>query len=213
MKIIKTIDLWTEQHANHFECFSGAFIDGFDKYDVFDKYKIIRNCNCKIYVNNKTINISNKHQAIVFYKKSLPVRLLVINKETNIEKCLFVALSQNFKGQELRDYFLKLKISSQEINLKEKPIYNECDNNREIDVGSCDRWNLLYNMLKGSYTESNTQYGNYQTDKYEFMSDIIIEYYLKIDTEIFEIKHKCAFINILKTRIVPIQENSKLTSS
>lgn len=29
MEIIKTIDLWTEQHNNHYECFNGAFVDGF----------------------------------------------------------------------------------------------------------------------------------------------------------------------------------------
>lgn len=29
--------------------------------------------------------------------------------------------------------------------------------------------------------------------------------------EKFEIEHKCAFINTLKTRLIPIQENSPLT--
>ena len=27
MKIIKSIDLWTEQYENHYECFNGAFIN------------------------------------------------------------------------------------------------------------------------------------------------------------------------------------------
>ena len=30
MNTIKTIDLWTEQHDNHYECFNGAFVDGFE---------------------------------------------------------------------------------------------------------------------------------------------------------------------------------------
>jgi hypothetical protein len=30
MKEIETIDLWTEAFANHYECFNGAFIDGFE---------------------------------------------------------------------------------------------------------------------------------------------------------------------------------------
>ena len=30
MKIVKSIDLWTEQHENHYECFNGGFIDGFE---------------------------------------------------------------------------------------------------------------------------------------------------------------------------------------
>ena len=97
--------------------------------------------------------------------------------------------------------------------MKEKPIYNNADSTKEIDVGSCDRWNLLYNMLKGSYTEDNTPYGNYQSDRYEFIPNIQIIYELKTDTEVFVIEHKCAFINEIKTRIIPIQENSRLTNN
>ena len=95
--------------------------------------------------------------------------------------------------------------------MNEQPIYNNADFMKEIDVGSCDRWNLLYNMLKGSYTESDTSYGNHQNDNYEFIPNIFIKYILNTDTERFEIEHKCAFINTLKTRIIPIQENSPLT--
>ena len=40
MNTIKTIDLWTEQHDNHYECFNGAFVDGFeDSKAPFDTYK------------------------------------------------------------------------------------------------------------------------------------------------------------------------------
>lgn len=95
--------------------------------------------------------------------------------------------------------------------MKEKSIFNNADKTKEIDVGSCDRWKLLYNMLKGSYTESDTQYGNYESDKYEFIPNLCIKYKLITDTEIFEIDHKCAFINTIKTRLIPIQENSSLT--
>ena len=65
----------------------------------------------------------------------------------------------------------------------------------------------------GSYTEDNTSYGNYQSDNYEFIPNIRIRYELKTDSEIFVIEHKCAFINETKTRIIPIQENSRLTNS
>lgn len=27
MRIINSIDLWTEQYKNHYECFNGAFVD------------------------------------------------------------------------------------------------------------------------------------------------------------------------------------------
>lgn len=185
MQIINSIDLWTEQYKNHYECFNGAFIDGFEKNrNPFVKYKIVKNCNCIITTNLEDINISNKHNAIVFYKGDKPVRLVVINKDTEIEKC---------------------------INRKEQAIYNGKENRKEIDVGSCDRWKLLYNMLKGSYTEDITPYGNYETDKYEFIPNIQIKYELETDTELFVIEHNCAFINEIRTRIIPIQENSKLT--
>jgi len=212
MKTIKSIDLWTEQNENHYECFNGAFVDGFENNKIaFDEYKIIKNCNCIITVNNPNINISNKHNAIVFYKDKNPVRLMVINKNTDIDKCIKIALTQYFENETLQILYDNLQIKSSIIDIKETPIFNNADFIKEIDVGSCDRWNLLYNMLKGSYTESNTQYGNYQSDKYEFIPNIFIKYELTTDTEKFEIEHKCAFINTIKTRIIPIQENSNLT--
>ena len=212
MKTIKSIDLWTEQYENHYECFNGAFVDGFENNKIaFDEYKIIENCNCIITVSNPKINISNKHNAIVFYKDKNPVRLMVINKNTDIDKCIKIALNQYFENETLQVLYDNLQIKSSIIDIKKTPIFNNADFIKEIDIGSCDRWNLLYNMLKGSYTESNTQYGNYQSDKYEFIPNIFIKYELTTDTEKFEIEHKCAFINTIKTRIISIQENSNLT--
>lgn len=212
--IIKTIDLWTEQHKNHYECFNGAFIDGFEKnIKPFNKYKIVKNCNCLITTNKENINISNKHNAIIFYDNDIPVRLIVLNKDTEIEKCIKVALKQSFNNRQLKNVYEETNIETSVINMKEKPVYNNADSTKEIDVGSCDRWNLLYNMLKGSYTEDNTPYGNYQSDRYEFLPNIQIIYELKTDTEVFAIEHKCAFINEIKTRIIPIQENSRLTNN
>lgn len=213
MNIIKTIDLWTEIHDNDYECFNGAFIDGFANNNLpFDRYKIIRNCNCIIDVKAKDVNITNKHQAIVFYKSNDPVRLLVINKDTDVDKCMSSALNQPFLDWVLKDVYNKYSIQSTDIDLGEEPVYNNCNKSKELDVGSCDRWILLYNMLKGSYTEDNSPYGNYQSTNYEFIPNLMIKYHLVTDTEIFEIIHKCGFINDIKTRIVPIQENSSLTS-
>ena len=213
MKIIKTIDLWTEQHDNHYECFNGAFVDGFENNKVpFDTYKIIKNCNCIITVDNPYVYINNKHNAIIFYKNDIPVRLVVINKNTNIDKCINIALEQYFESSILKDYYVKHNIKSAIIDMKEEPICKVTDNIKvETDVGSCYRWKLLYNMLKGSYTESDTSYGNFESDRYEFMPNLFIKYELNTDTEKFEIEHKCAFINTLKTRLIPIQENSPLT--
>lgn len=212
MNIVKTIDLWTEQSDNHYECFNGAFIDGLENNKIpFNRYKIVKNCNCIITTNSADIKIRNKHNAIIFYKDNTPVRLMVINKNTDINKCINTSLNQYFKDETLKDYYKKLNIESLTIDMNEKAIFNNIDSTKEIDVGSCDRWKLLYNMLKGSYTEDDTSYGNYSSDKYEFLPNIYIKYELTTDTEKFEIKHKCAFINELKSRIVPIQDNSPLT--
>lgn len=212
--IIKSIDLWTEQKVNHYECFNGAFIDGFQKnINPFNKYKVVKNCNCIITTDKENINITNKHNAIIFYNNEIPVRLLVINKDTEIERCISIALKQELNNKTLNDLFEEKNIKVVFVNMNENPIYNNADSKKEIDVGSCDRWNLLYNMLKGSYTEDNTSYGNYQRDKYEFIPNIHIKYELETDEEKFIIEHKCAFINQTKTRIIPIQENSKLTKN
>ena len=212
--VIKTIDLWTEQYKNHYECFNGAFVDGFEKNRIpFNNYKIVKNCNCIITTNMKDINISNKHNAIIFYDNDKPVRLIVINKDTEIENRINIALSKDFNNLKLKELYKKENIKSSIIDMQEQAIYNNKDKTKEIDVGSCDRWKLLYNMLKGSYTEDNTSYGNYQSDNYEFIPNIRIRYELKTDSEIFVIEHKCAFINETKTRIIPIQENSRLTNN
>lgn len=212
MDIIKTIDLWTEQYKNHYECFNGAFVDGVENSIIpFDEYKIVKNCNCIITVNNESVNISNKHNAIIYYKNNKPVRLMVINEDTEIEHCVDVALNQYYEDKKLKDIYMSFNIKKSVIDMGEKPIYNKSDKTKEIDVGSCDRWKLLYNMLKGSYTESDTAYGNFQSDKYEFVPNLFIKYELTLENEKFEIEHKCAFINILGTRLIPIQENSLLT--
>ena len=167
MNIIQTIDLWTEAKDNHYECFNGAFVDGFDDYNIaFDKYIVVRNCNCKIDISSKSINIKNKHHAIIFYKNENPVRLMVINKNTDVDKCIDIALNQFFMDGVLSDLFKKNNIIREDIDLNEEPIYKEDENREEIDVGSCDRWSLLYNMLKGIYTESESEYGNFSNDKY-----------------------------------------------
>ena len=212
MRLIQTIDLWTEQHSNHYECFNGAFVDGFENGNVaFSEYKIVKNCNCIISNDNESINITNKHNAIVFYKDDRPIRLMVINEKTDIDKCISIALNQFFEDKTLQDLYHRLNIQSSVVEMKEEPIYNNADKTKEIDVGSCDRWNLLYNMLRGMYTETNSTYGNFSSDKYFFIPNLYIKYELVTDREKFEIEHKSAFINDTKTRLIPIQENSPLT--
>ena len=138
----------------------------------------------------------------MFYKNKIPVRLIVINKNTDVNKFIEVALNQYFEDSILKDYYDKLKIDFSMIDMNEESIFKENDDiAKETDIGSCDRWKLLYNMLK----ESDTSYGNFASDKYEFIPNLFIKYELVTDSEKFEIEHKCAFINTLKTRLIPIQ--------
>lgn len=122
MNIIRTIDLWTEQHINHYECFNGAFVDGFEKEKIaFDEYKIVKNCNCLIECNDKNINISNKHPAIVFYQDKNPVRLMVVNKDTEINHCIEVALNQYMGGGYIKRFVPKFKYSIFSYGFKRNP--------------------------------------------------------------------------------------------
>ena len=159
MSIIRTIDLWTEQNENHIECFKGAFVDGFENETIpFDTYKVIRNGNC-IITNQNNLSIRNKHNAIVFYKNNVPVRLMVINKNTDIERCIGIALNQPFNNTSLDEIYSKFSIRRIDVDMKEQPIYNSSAEKQEIDVGSCDRPSLLECMLDGCYTQSETNYG------------------------------------------------------
>lgn len=215
MNVVRTIDLWTEQKANHYECFNGAFIDGIINNNSipFNSYKVIKNCNCIISCDNEKFRIRNKHNAIIFYKGDTPVRLVVLNKDTNIDMCIENAINQHFNGIKLNEIFEQNNIKRIDVDLHQEPILNGFDGSDEIDVGSCDRWGLLCSMLKGSYTESDSNYGNYTSDKYEFLPELNLKYELVIYQEHFCIEHRCAFINDLKTRIIPIQDNSKLTDN
>ena len=212
MNTIKTIDLWTEQNENHIECFSGAFVDGFENGNVpFDAYKVIKNGNCIITSNRNDLNISNKHNAIVFYKNGVPTRLMVINQNTDIDNCIDIALNQSFNSSTLNELFYKLSIKRYDIDLGQQPIYNSSNKKDEIDVGSCDRPSLLNCMLEGCYTQSDTDYGKSNSDSnYHFISDIFIQYDFATDTEKFKIEHRCAFLNENMTRIIPLQEKSLL---
>ena len=66
-------------------------------------------------------------------------------------------------------------------------------------------------MLKGSYTQNDTDYGKNNNDiNFSFVSNLILEYNLLTDSECFKIEHHCAFINKTNTRIIPLQDNSLL---
>lgn len=66
-------------------------------------------------------------------------------------------------------------------------------------VKTIDLWTK---QCKNHYVFFNEAfYGNFASDKYELLTNM----------KKFEIEHRCGFINIIKTRLIPIQENSDLT--
>lgn len=211
-KIIST-DIWTEQHRNHFELINGCFSDGFLANEVvFDKYKIVKNCNCIIKSTKNALPIGNKHNAIVFYKNNKVVRLALLCKDTNLDFCIKNALNQKINNIKLIDIFRKKNIINEAVDLGEEPIFNSYNlgGEPEVDVGSCDRMELLESMLKGNYTEEESQYGNYDNIDYIYDAQTCVTIKLKTNDEVFDISHKGLFINATKTRVIILQENSEI---
>ena len=211
--LIKTTDVWTEQRANHTECFDGAFIDGIENGNVpYDRYKVVLNCNCEISSNTDDVLIGNKHNAIIFYKDGKVVRLAVLANETDVFACLGNALNQVCNNIKLKDLLAAQNVKREIIDLKQAPKFNSFNGKKEMDIGSCDRVPLLNCMLNGNYTESETSLGNYDCNEWDFNKDIEISYNLKTDSEVFDIHHKGVFINKTKTKAIIIQSQGPISS-
>lgn len=215
MKIIKSIDLWTEQHRDQFELFNGCFSDGWGDNIPFNKYTIVKNCNCIIESNDDNLIIGNKHNAIIFYKNNTPVRLLVAFKDTNFDFLITNALNQKIQGKTCVELFKINNVKSETIDLKEKPIYNKHNLTgcAEIDVGSCDRDELLEQMLKGNYTEEDSKYGHYDNTVYSYNDSLKVSYNLTIGDLKFQINHEGSFTNETNTRIIILQRDSEISFS
>ena len=206
MNIIRNTDLWTETTDNHQECFDGAFLDGFSNGDIpFDSFKIVRNCNCSI-ITFPRLPIKNKHHAVIFYKDGEPVRLLVANKDTNVDECISKALNQVINNELLLNIFADYSITSSVVDMKEEPKEKE-GIDTAMDVSSSDRSSLLKAMLKGSWTEEESDIG---FDKQVLMpKNRRIIYSLVTDEEYFRIDHEFAFEDLKHTRIIPVQKGFK----
>lgn len=206
MKFVTTIDLWTEQFTNQYDCFNGAFSDGCKNNNLpYDTCKIVKNCNC-IISNNENISISNKHQAIVFYSKNVPIRLLVANGDSDLKKCVENALNQQIGKVTISQIIKDRKVKFSEVDMREKPKKNAFNGKVEVDIGSCNRMSLLKSMLIGYYTDDQSNYGHFDSTRYIFDRNLVVEYKLKTDSEDFDILHECAFFNDLRTRAIIIQK-------
>lgn len=212
--LIQTTDVWTEQRANHTECFDGAFIDNIENGNVpYDRYKVVLNCNCEISSNTNDVLLGNKHNAIIFYKDGKVVRLAVLANGTDVFACLGDALNQECNNIKLKDLLSTKNVKCEIVDLRESPKFNSFNGEKEMDIGSCDRMSLLNCMLNGNYTESETSLGNYDCNEWDFNKDIEITYKLKTDCEIFDIHHKGAFINKTRTKAIIIQSQGSISSN
>lgn len=201
MKLIETTDLWLEQNDNMQDCFDGAFTDGFSNGIPFDSFKIVKNCNCSILTWPRNIKVMNKHHAIVYYKDGEVVRLMLINKNTNVDECISKALNQIINNRLLVDIFIENSITSRTVDMKEKPIENEYTD--EIALEPADRPKLLKNMLNGSFTEDDTDLGAGK-ELLEFKNRMV-RFFLATDEEVFRIMCKSAFVNKDSSRMIVIQ--------
>lgn len=155
--------------------------------------------------------VGNKHQAIVFYNKGNVIRLVVLEKSTDLMQCVDKALSQKVGNLVLEELLAKHKVKKEVVDMREQAIFTKSNSKEQMDVGSCDRLSLLKSMLEGSYTESETEYGNSDRSAFKYYADICVNYHLVTDKETFDISHKGAFINSSKTRVIPIQLNGSIT--
>lgn len=147
----------------------------------------------------------------MFYSKGKVVRLVVLEKDTDVLRCVHEALSQKIDNITLDELLSKQKIKEEIVDLREQTILTKSNNKEQMDVGSCDRLPLLKSMLEGSYTESETEYGNSDRSEFKYYADICVNYHLVIDKEIFDISHKGVLINRSKTRVIPIQTSGSIT--
>jgi hypothetical protein len=150
--------------------------------------------------------IGNKHHAIIYYKDSKPVRLIVCCHDTDVDKLIENATQQKIGNKTLSQIFEQHNIKKTEIDLSEKPVFNEFNSCPEIDTGSCDRFSLMKSMLSGSYTEDDTKFGHFDSTTYFYIQDLSVTYNLSTDRESFEIDHEGGFLNDLKTRIIILQK-------
>ncbi len=64
---------------------------------------------------------------------------MFINKNTDIEKCISIALEQYFNDGILQNLYDSIGIKPTRIDMNEDAIYNGVDGTKEIDVGLCMR--------------------------------------------------------------------------
>ena len=212
MKEINSIDLWTEPTENCQELYDGAFSDGWTGKDIpFDEYRVVRHCNCEISSNDENLAVGNKHNAIIFYKNGVPVRLAVAFEQTDIDACIERALSQRIGNRTLGEIFAIKGVKRSDIDLQEQPVYNKHNGvKEEISVGSCDRPHLFSQMVKGSWTEESAKYDQVKGDKFSLDNKLKVKYHLNVGDEEFKILHKGALYNSDRTQVIILQLDSKL---
>lgn len=234
-----TIDLWIEREANDKECFKGAFMDGICRIDdhlhhPYNYIRVITNCNCQMYTNDENVKINNKHRVIIFYKtyhiidgKSYcrreriyhkPVRMLVVNNNTNINACLKDVATQKIpedKYEETMGHFLEpwwVKIEN--IDMEEKPLDFPTIFEDEPNICSCHSEELLESYFEGHYRNDKKDDREQEAQPLNYHPFFSLILFLPLrnqkDLHSFEICHTGAYISDDYKIIIPTQTEADI---
>ncbi len=222
-RLIQSIDLWIAVGHNDLRAVRGAFTDDMHILGecAYDRYKIVKNCNfLPKSCNHHSIQVRlrPKQIAVVFYKKNLPVRLLVTDGGSDIQGMINMAMVDRVGRVSLQRIIDEREITVSEIDLKESPrefispsLYED-----EIDFFSCNRWSLFQAALSGYITDHADDEENPQPSQTQPPSEFVyypnaqIEFELQTETETFDLQHSGVFCTSDLTYLVAPQAYSQL---
>ena len=229
-RIVTKIDLRACPNQDMEKNFIKAFTDGFenDRPRPYDSFCVVHNCNCVITVDgDDRIKVPNKHLAIVFYKKEItgwsfdyrtpvendrPVRLLLANDDTNIEKLIEVATHHELVdcyGDTIGGRISKKRIIRKpDKDLKQIPLEFGVKPIEETKVCSCSNTSFLASLINGYYPANANYIKRDELVKayVTFNKAINITYQLYTDSESFEVRHSGAFVDFSSGIVIPIQQ-------
>lgn len=99
-----------------YECFNGAFIDGFENDRIpFDEYKVVKNCNCIITTNKKickNYNVSVTEYLTATYIYAMYLSIYERNSKEEIIISVPIDLRKYYQVNTLFNFFVCMNINS-----------------------------------------------------------------------------------------------------
>lgn len=210
MKSIYTIDLWIPDDAHRPEIYSKAFRAGFDASRAYsnkavatsyDKVEFYHNCN--VAMSSSLLYLDYRHSAIIFYKDSRPIRLLVDNiPAAEVKKFYNYAIVQRLGANgrySLQDVLENVAIET--IDLGEEPKHCNYKHPDQIQIASCDRWDLFLQLIDNMKEDRSA---------YRFDSSSTLRVAATLGQWSFMIMHRGMFYNTEKQHYITLQSASPL---